>query len=103
MNTSVNPKLAKLLKENGYRILPYFKSSYPTIADVVMWLYEEHGIWINVNITRYGNFWCNIFLKEECNDLDTKFNWEFINQLEDFSSPAEVYEAAIEYSLKKLM
>ena len=48
MNKEVNFEIAKLLKEKGFRLLPDFKSSYPTIAEVVMWLYEKHGVWISV-------------------------------------------------------
>jgi hypothetical protein len=49
MNTPVNVETAKLLKEKGFRILPDFESSYPTIAEVVMWIYENHNIWISVD------------------------------------------------------
>jgi len=49
MNTPVNLETAELLKEKGFRILPNFESSYPTIAGVVMWIYENHNIWISVD------------------------------------------------------
>ena len=87
---------AAVLKEENYY-------DAPTITDVVTWLYEKHGIWIVVNITRYGKFWCNVILKEECKDLKNPFNWEFVNQIIDFNSPTEAYEAAIEYALNNLI
>lgn len=68
MTTTVSFKLAKLLKEKEYNklcnklwhfngsdciVMPNknsenFGFSAPTIAEVVMWLYEKHGIWIEV-------------------------------------------------------
>ena len=79
MNTPISFELAKLLKEKRYNkycrwsywegwLTPHtpgyaledgttsqenywdFERYYaPTIADVVMWLYEKHGIWIHVH------------------------------------------------------
>lgn len=75
MTTTVSFKLAKLLKEKGFdkrcngcydekgiygftvmSIKQYYTNSKedtwnfaaPTISEVVMWLYEKHGIWIEV-------------------------------------------------------
>ena len=98
MNTPVSPKLDKLLLDMGIDM-----PVSPTISDVIMWIYEKHEIWIQVNITRYGKFWGNVFLKEEYNDLKNPFNWEFVNQIIDFNSPTEAYEAAIEYTLNNLI
>ena len=64
----------------------------PTIADVVMWFYEKHGIWISVNATEdLKSFWYEIrgvgriwFTGKNCN------------------SPTEAYEAAIEYAFPML-
>lgn len=76
MNTPVDFELAKLLKDNGfdkiscsdyYHICEGYPKGYahcysdvnaqqengilaPTIAEVVMWLYEKHGIWIKLDI-----------------------------------------------------
>ena len=73
MNTPVSYSMAKLLDSKEVRFenwqgkifvdgeeQPHMASWYvgakeilirPTIADVVMWLYEKHGIWISVSIT----------------------------------------------------
>lgn len=75
----------------------------PTVGEVVDWIYENHEVWINVNITRYGKFYCNIILKEKCKDLKNPFTWEFMNQLNDFNSPTEAYESAFEYFLNNLI
>lgn len=66
MNTLVNFEIAKLLKEKGFTIFTYYEysdlgkliqrssciqnrlCSAPTIAEVVMWLYEKHRVWISV-------------------------------------------------------
>ena len=71
MNTSVSFPIAKLLKEKWFHQHHEFSKGYtkngdlfhqgygdlnktqdyfqaPTIAEVVMWLYEKYGIWISV-------------------------------------------------------
>ncbi len=70
--------------------------SAPIIADVVMWLYEKHGIWIYT-----------------VRDYDIpKFNYAIqqpnvysvlTHTHNDFNSATEAYEAAIEHSLKNLI
>ena len=70
--------------------------SAPTIAEVVMWVYEKHGIWINV----------------ERHEPKSLFNWVIIYQDDvavkesrgnGYKSPTEAYEAAIEYCLTNLI
>lgn len=120
MNTPVSFEIAKLLKEKGFNLkvinfydyerlsTPFDKqrqvdglinynpinwnsvknhyTSAPTIAEVVMWLYEKHGIWIS--LTHQHN----------------QFFWSFGSyQTQDFNSPIEAYEAAIEYTLNNLI
>lgn len=117
MNTTVSFKLAKLLKEKGFdeycklcvedgdekpfpfdsgnimhrnSLHPYY--SAPTIAEVIMWLYEKYKIWISVG-------------------FDTKKWFEVITLLDkddiiiqnEYDSPTEAYEAGIEYCLTKLI
>jgi hypothetical protein len=57
----------------------------PTIADVVMWFYEKHGIWIEVTTDVFGKFCWIVKSKRASNN--------------NFNSPTEAYEAAIEYAL----
>ena len=65
----------------------------PTIAEVVMWLYEKHGIWISVNPTQdLKAFWHEI---RGVNGV-----WYMGN---NYSNPTEGYEAAIKYTLKNLL
>lgn len=67
--------------------------SAPTIADVVMWLYEKHKIWISVSDA--GGFGYMVqFMKTDGDST--------IDGLYEFNSPTEAYEAAIFYTLKKL-
>ncbi len=72
--------------------------SAPTIAEVVMWLYEKHKIWIGV-ICDVGNdllFTFKIY--------STKIGEErCIVNGNMYESPTEDYEAAIEYTLKNLL
>jgi hypothetical protein len=65
----------------------------PTIAEVVMWLYEKHGIWIYV---KQGYKW-EWYIETVSNHPELKYK----DGLED--SPTEAYEAAIEYTLNNLI
>jgi hypothetical protein len=71
--------------------------SAPTIAEVVMWLYEKHGIWTVVNVNIMGSWYFEHF------DLKEKRNAEFKPTDTHYNSPTEAYEAAIEYTLNNLI
>jgi hypothetical protein len=123
MNTPVSFPLAKLLKEKGFegnyfhywnrvnysgewevdtRIwdtsVDYIEA--PTIADVVMWLYEKNGIWISVDVIN------NLF-KYKILQIEGTVSKTFGNEIRcssfDYNSPKEAYEAAIEYTLNNLI
>lgn len=133
MNTLVNFELAKLLKEkefDGESFQFYeedgellysdgnvqFKTPYyvkniphlnyfiaPTIAEVVMWLYEKHNIIVEScweGTREIDSFDARIIilgktiLSKEYKDFKLNI---------DTSSPTEAYEAAIEYTLTKLI
>ena len=68
--------------------------SAPTIAEVVMWLYEKHGIWITVTSISQESWQCHMTKKGD--SLGKCY-------LEDFYNPTEAYEAAITYVLTKLI
>jgi len=123
MTTAVSFELAKLLKEKGFDLYcqhSYWKGELtlhtpgyalkdgttsqanyfnferyyaPTISEVVMWLYEKHGLWISV---KQGYKW-EWYIETVGNHPELKYN----DGLED--SPTEAYEAAIEYTLKNLI
>ena len=121
MNKPVKYELAKLLKEKGFNELCssyYLKSDIapietnvkcsnnriayscctaPTIAEVLMWLYEKHGIWISVDMVfeeHQTGFWYCI---RESKDTDHAITSD------EYSSPNEAYEAAIQYCLNNLI
>jgi hypothetical protein len=73
---------AVVLKEENYY-------NAPTIAEVVMWLYEKHGIWIEVRKSYLSDF--VPVIKGPRVELDT------------CKSPTEAYEAGIEYTLNNLI
>ena len=123
MNTPVSFEIAKLLKEKGFdlpcRLL--YKSekeleegigvdydwnrfdsySAPTIAEVVMWLYEKHGIWIRVTPKPYSHFLTHWRWEHMSTDYSTRnCGWE---KVKDYMTPTEAYEAAIIYTLKNLI
>lgn len=101
MNTPVSLEIAKLLKEKGYdieidyglnQILNLKKA--PTIAEVVMWIFNKHSIWIYVNIVAdfgYNETWAWNTISPDNKDIN------------GFNSPTEAYAAAIEYTLNNLI
>lgn len=105
MNTRVNIEIAKLLDNKKY---PYVFTTVgnvgrvplniPTIAEVVMWLYEKHGIWIitsfELNIETHKKEWFWVAVKN---------GEEIAYQYHDFNSPTEAYESAITYTLENLV
>ena len=81
-----------------------FSTSYysaPTIADAVMWLYEKHGIWIQVKPGGKLESWDYIVQKKDNNFAVPYF--EIKQHKPFFNSPTEAYEAAIKYCLTKLI
>lgn len=70
----------------------------PTIAEVVMWMYNEHGIWIVVNFANKNQWYF------DCNKIgfDGKDKKLFQSNY-DFKSPTEAYKQAIEYCLNNLL
>lgn len=134
MNTLVNFEIAKLLKEKGFDDeSPYyfnekgeelFDMDFPSIgqtkpkvyydrpinADVVMWLYDNHKIWISVDWMSRTKPFNSGFISHlrGVNKYVNSDNFIVINNTklkgyEVFDSPTEAYEAAIEYCLKNLM
>ena len=118
MNTPVSFELAKALKEKGFdrKCASFYdlissnqidgaplgnynltkqSVSIPTIATVVMWLYEKHEIWVSVNREPESGVF---FFSVDKNKGDF-----FFDKGDDYNSPTEAYEAAIEYTLKKLL
>lgn len=136
MNTPVSFELAKLLKEKGFDevcqqwysvegglyyqdefdnnrgFIPVCECEAPTIAEVVMWLYEKHGIWIDVYYNSKYKSWdyeyTNINWSQE--EVDKKLEEDIHNLLDNifnakikYNSPTEAYEAAIEFTLENLI
>jgi hypothetical protein len=73
---------------------PYF--SAPTIAEVVMWFYEKHKIWVWVEQDKSSNefqWLCRYEDNKICSDYDEIY----------YNSPIKAYEKAIEYILTDLI
>lgn len=105
-----------LTRKNGDRCFGCSKSqgyfetfSAPNISEVVMWLYEKNGLWVLVDWSQTK--WCFsiIDVKEETVKKVSGEKWKerssgvYLKTLLDFKSPTEAYEAAIKYSLNKLI
>lgn len=95
MNTEVNIKIQKLLLN-----LEVDMPVKTTISDVIMWIYEKHGIWIHATMS-FKEFTpyiqCDWNYKQEA----IKEVLEFMQKR--FNSPTEAYLAAIEYTIKNLL
>ena len=132
MKTHVNFNIAKLLKDKGFdekcshyyinnfqnfkhddklyktslpeyneneNILQFVKRTKqphllnaPTIAEILCWLYEKRGVWVSVDMDETGVFYFSI----------AKGDF-FYDNADVFNSPTSAYEAAILYSLNKLI
>ena len=119
MNTPVNFEIAKLLKEKSFDKLSNFLwhfngsdlikmpnknsenfgFSAPTIAEVVMWLYEKYGIWINA--VPYGSSqteWCFTLYS-----VNLYYDGKSIFTGPTLNSPTEAYKSAIKYCLENII
>ncbi len=128
MITPVKYPLAKLLNDKEFKLEPYLKiddqnpknlnSNYNpreyqpwyldlSLAEVVMWLYEKHGIWISIDWTPQNNrdeypcevYWYYFISGQVGNPEKTIDN----SQTSNINSPTEAYFAAIEYVLLNLI
>lgn len=129
MDKVVSFELAKFIKEKGFKSksrlyydgsgdlienpniyyrhtnneMQRFRWEAPTMAEVIMWLYEEHKIWILIIPTVTGYFAYKI--------LDVQLDPENIIERppyknvsgEEYSHPTESYEWAIKYVLENLL
>jgi len=73
--------------------------SAPTIAEVVMWLYDKHGIWIYTKpiLDEDGNWIFKGYVKLMNNFKAKEYQTKLLRK------PTEAYEAAIIYTLKNLL
>lgn len=100
-------KIFKQLNKKGYK--HYYEGTveeldsmdkdnqhlHSEIMQVIMWLYEKHEIWVEVvKPVRQKLFRFNVDNKDNINEFTS---------VVCFNSPTEAYEAAIEYTLNKLI
>ena len=76
------------------------KITAPTIAEVIIWLHEKHGIWISINPMHTDGLW-GYEISVFCNEPYKGWFSEIKNYT--FNSPIEAYEAAIKYTLNNLI
>lgn len=114
MNTPVSFNIAKLLKVKGcdiecnygydFRsdnlqnfgryIVSHMVYNAPTISEVIMWLYDKHGIWVWVSMELgYTNTFCWQLTGEH-----TSSNYKAF-----FKTPTDAYVDAITYTLNNLI
>ena len=73
--------------------------SAPTIVEVVMWLYEKHGIWIEASLNQFSkpkdlHWMYSITFTQNCT---------YSHSPKSYKSPTEAYEAGIEDVLINLI
>lgn len=90
-NTGVIHDIKNAFENTGLNLKECYNA--PTIAEVVMWLYEKHGIWIYI---KQGYKW-EWYIETVANHPELKY----YDGLED--SPTEAYEAGIKYILENLI
>lgn len=77
----------------------WFICSTLTISEVVMWLYEKHGIWISSEpFIKNDNSVVNIYKIFKEGIIDTISRGSM-----GYNSPTEAYEVAIQYTLNNLI
>ena len=98
MNTTISLEIEKILIEKDIDM-----PVKTTIAEVVMWLYEKHGIWIYVSTIKWNYDDNTIRFAYRITVYIDKSPSDNITSRFDYGSPTEAYEAAIEYTLKNLI
>ena len=88
----------------------WFECSAPTIAEVCMWLYEKHGIWVQSPFS-HNDFkpFCWVItttkrnLSEEEENRNCWLSGIDSEDIDGWDSPTEAYSEAILYTLKNLI
>lgn len=93
INNSYIEKYATYVEKDEITNEVYDLLATPAITEVVMWLYEKHGIWISV--TQY---------KDHSADVNDPYVFRSsCLGFREFDSPTEAYSEAIKYVLTKLL
>lgn len=102
----IAPRILENLPKEDYHIFHAFAT---TIAEVCMWLYEKHGIWIQAYPRRYDDLklmWTYSLIVIEDGYTIDGIEFPNIDNPEDipvWSTPQEAYLEAIKYTLDNLI
>jgi len=97
MSTEINLNIERILLDKNIDM-----PVRTTIADVIMWLYAKHGVWIEVQ--HCGTFNQFGFKISKLDKNNIRIEPSHIHPFgKGFTSPTEAYTAAIEYTLKHLI
>lgn len=108
-------EIFKQLKQKGYK--HYYEGTveeldsmnknnshlYSELMQIIMWLYEKHGIWVSVSVDTLFNKgkFCILIYKDKGLGLE---NYPLDNtEFSPYESPTEAYEAALKYCLEKII
>ena len=92
MNTPINIEIAEILfKKHGVLL--------SNISDVVMWLYEKRGVWVDVSLNQFSKptdlqWMYSIVFTQRCT---------YSHSPKSYNSPTAAYEAAIVHVLNNLI
>lgn len=79
----------------------YNQHLHSEIMQVIMWLYEKHGVWIRVTPIPYSENLTHWRWEHMSTNYTTRnVSWK---KQKDYLSPTEAYEAAIKYCLEKII
>lgn len=103
-NNSFKKEWQNTVRKNSHMDNAVIKRySAPTIVEVVMWLYEKHGIWVSVKTIKWNYEHNTIRFNYNICKFNHNNSSDITDVVYDFNSPTEAYEAAIEYTLKNLI
>ena len=105
MNKPINYNLVQLLKEKDEIFDVISTLDYPTIAEVIVWLYEKHETWIFSYLLGMKYF-CYTIQKVQTKDTNLpliELVKDSITSDELFDTLDKSYEKAIKYCLEKII
>lgn len=93
MTNLITNSIEKLAREKGLPPNAYL-GAYPTIAELVMWIFNTHKIWISVNTNTAMTLFTANVIQKDIGDVNNESKFDTIDS---------AYLAAIEYTLNNLI
>lgn len=99
-------KMWEMDEESGFQNTPHYPA--PTISEVVMWLYEKHEIWIEIDLidNSRGYYFNYVIITSKDRDFNDEECFDSAKRIYDedkHNSPTEAYKDAISHCLNELI